>query len=105
MGVGRRCGRQDCRFVHTDGRDLDGEPSKVVCKFGLNCSRPECFFRHPQGRRLGYAEHFEIYLDELEMPKRPPVSPGKHAEREMFMDPLPGDLDSPELTEFIASWG
>jgi len=108
-----QCKRFDCWYTHPEGRSIDWDPNGAVCRFGQRCNRPECFYKHPKVLTPGEEqealeearrEDFVIHLDELEMPQRPDVKPSPW-DREVFIDPLPGDEGSAELDEFLAEFG
>jgi len=110
---GQNCKRFDCWFQHPDGRAMDGEPFGGMCKYGLGCNRPDCFYKHPKvlppkdaeaEAEEAESDDFCIHLDEVEMPMRPEVRPST-TDREVFIDPLPGQEGSAELAEFLLSFG
>ena len=47
---GRRCTRRDCFYDHTEGRRIDDNPEKGMCKYSVRCNRPDCLYDHPEGR-------------------------------------------------------
>jgi len=49
-------------------------------------------------------ETMTLYLDELAMPKRPELPPAP-TDREVFVDPLPGEDGSEELKEWLQTFG
>eukprot|EP00930_Biecheleria_cincta_P053772 TRINITY_DN3945_c0_g1_i2.p1 TRINITY_DN3945_c0_g1~~TRINITY_DN3945_c0_g1_i2.p1 ORF type:complete len:668 (+),score=112.99 TRINITY_DN3945_c0_g1_i2:644-2647(+) len=100
---GRDCKRPDCGFLHPDGRAIGEVKEAENCRFDAACTRPNCFYKHPNGRPLG-RDNFEIFIDELEMPKRPGVNPSTE-EREVFVDPFPCSPDTPEFETFTAAFG
>jgi len=36
--------------VHPQGREVDDDPSKGMCRQGLACKRADCLYSHPEGR-------------------------------------------------------
>jgi len=101
---GFNCKRPDCWYAHPVGRAIGNSSEAVYCKFGVKCTRPNCFYKHPEGRECE-PDKFEIYLDELEMPNRPPVF-ASNEEREVFVDPFPcAAADNPEFEAFTSAFG
>jgi len=60
---GVRCHRQDCRYSHPNGREIDGmyippqqqqqQPrSNTLCRYSVGCMRMDCHFVHPNGRNI-----------------------------------------------------
>ena len=47
---GRRCKRRDCFYDHPEGRRIDDNPEKGMCKYSVRCNRPDCLYDHPEGR-------------------------------------------------------
>eukprot|EP01124_Arcella_intermedia_P021610 TRINITY_DN3055_c0_g1_i2.p1 TRINITY_DN3055_c0_g1~~TRINITY_DN3055_c0_g1_i2.p1 ORF type:complete len:353 (-),score=89.90 TRINITY_DN3055_c0_g1_i2:38-1096(-) len=54
---GYQCTREDCRFIHKEGRAIDEDEEETpnnstACKFGKGCTRQDCTFSHPEGRDI-----------------------------------------------------
>lgn len=45
-----------------------------------------------------------VYLDEVPMPQRPTMPPTMH-DREVFVDPFPGEEGSPEMVDWLETFG
>jgi len=75
------------------GACLDGPAASVV-----PADRP------PDGPPPPPPERLTIYLDEVPMSWRPRAPPAA-TDREVFVDPLPGDDGSPELEEWVRNFG
>lgn len=99
---GFSCRRVNCWFQHPQGRQIDTAPGLAVCRHGVDCPNPNCFFHHPEGRHIDPVS-FEIYLDELPMPRRPQVPPSV-TDVQVYVDFFGQDPDSPELREALVTF-
>lgn len=95
------CKRKECWYLHSAGRSIDDNPELIVCRFGDQCNRPNCFYKHPDELE---AVDFVIFMDEIPMPRRPEVET-PDVDREVFLDPFPGEAGSDNLNDFLFAFG
>lgn len=101
---GVSCARAGCWFQHPQGRVVDADPSKGLCRYGADCQMFNCFRVHPDSRKVSPPKDVSIHIDELTMAGRPEAEPTTQ-DREVFIDPLPGDDGSAEMKDFLAAFG